>query len=240
MSSLDYIHRTHPRAKRLSLKINETGELIVVSPRFTPGWIIKQFVSSHQEWITTHQKKVSAARQTLLDTPDTLLLFGKKYQVTTRYLPKQAPGIYTQADQLIINPYDPNELSLSASSKQLTRFFKKSARRYIEPKTLHFAEEMKLSIGKIQFRAQKSRWGSCSHTGTLSFNWRLVHCPVEIIDYVIVHELAHLVHFDHSRAFWNLVAQHDPAHQEHRGWLKRHGSTVLSLQDTLSATDNQL
>ncbi|MEX0896105.1 MAG: SprT family zinc-dependent metalloprotease [Patescibacteria group bacterium] len=237
MNRLDYIHRTHPRAKRLSVKIDQAGKVVVVTPRFTPGWLIKKFVTDNQEWIAAHQQKLSSSRSALLDTPSTLLLFGKKYQAHVRYLAQQAPGVYTQADQLVINPFDPKTNSLKDCSQQLTRFLKKSARRYIEPQSLQLAEKMSLNVSKIQFRAQKSRWGSCSHTGTLSFNWRLVHCPVEIINYVVIHELAHLVHFDHSRAFWTLVAQHDPAYQQNRGWLKKHGGVILSLQDSLIITN---
>lgn len=230
MTIPDYIHRVHPRAKRISLKLSETGQLVVVSPKFTPQWLIKQCIHNNYEWVISHQQKLRQARETILPSSDQLLLFGKQYQLHLRYLPKQPAGIFTEENHLIINPYDPNAASVIACRPQLTRFLKKSARRYIEPRATLFSKNMQATFTQVQFREQKSRWGSCSHQGTLSFNWRLVHCPTAVIDYVIIHELAHLIHFDHSKAFWNVVARHDPAFQQHRGWLKRHGQSILGLK----------
>ncbi len=85
---------------------------------------------------------------------------------------------------------------------------------------------MNTSINKITLRQQKTRWGSCSSAGNLNFNWRLVHYPPEVIDYVIIHELAHRTHMDHSSSFWQLVARYDPDHLKHRNWLKKHGVSV--------------
>jgi predicted metal-dependent hydrolase len=82
---------------------------------------------------------------------------------------------------------------------------------------------MDISFGSISLREQKSRWGSCSSLGNLNFNWRLAHHPPAVIDYVIIHELAHRLHMDHSSAFWSVVKKYDPEHLKHQGWLKRRG-----------------
>lgn len=233
MGSQNYTHRVNSRARRISLKLNQAGEIIVVSPRFTPQWLIRQFVASQANWISEQQQKLQNSRERLLANTHDILLFGTPYALITRFVTDQPPGVYVSGQQLIINPYDAGHTTPTQCSQQLTRFLKKSARTYLEPKTASLAQRMSVSYEKLQLREQSSRWGSCSHQGTLSLNWRLVHCPTEVIDYVVVHELAHLVHFDHSRKFWSLVEQHDSEFRSHRAWLKRHGSTILSSQASL-------
>ena len=83
---------------------------------------------------------------------------------------------------------------------------------------------MGISYGMISIREQKTRWGSCSSKGNLNFNWKLILMPEEILDYVVVHELAHRKEMNHSRAFWAIVEQVLPDYQERRDWLKKNGS----------------
>lgn len=78
----------------------------------------------------------------------------------------------------------------------------------------------------ITIRDQKTRWGSCSSRGTLSFNYRLIFAPPKVLDYVVVHELCHLTHMDHSKNFWNMVGSIMPEYKEYRQWLKEHGSEL--------------
>jgi predicted metal-dependent hydrolase len=83
---------------------------------------------------------------------------------------------------------------------------------------------------RITIRDTRSRWGSCSTTGTLSFSWRLALAPREILDYVVVHELCHLRHHDHSSRFWSLVGEAWPQYREHKAWLDSHGWELLAYR----------
>jgi predicted metal-dependent hydrolase len=90
--------------------------------------------------------------------------------------------------------------------------------------------ELGVEPKRIQIRDQRSRWGSCSTTGTLSFNWRLVLAPFEVLDYVVVHELCHMREANHSGRFWKLVEARRPDWRAHKGWLDEHGAELLAFR----------
>ena len=92
------------------------------------------------------------------------------------------------------------------------------------------APEIGVSPARIQIRDQRSRWGSCSTRGTLSFNWRLVLAPFDVLDYVVVHELCHLREPNHSRRFWSLVEKRRPDWRAQRDWLHEHGPELLAFR----------
>jgi predicted metal-dependent hydrolase len=92
------------------------------------------------------------------------------------------------------------------------------------------APELGVEPKRIQIRDQRSRWGSCSTTGTLSFNWRLVLAPFEVLDYVVVHELCHMREANHSGRFWKLVEARRPDWRAHKDWLDEHGPELLAFR----------
>jgi predicted metal-dependent hydrolase len=90
------------------------------------------------------------------------------------------------------------------------------------------AAALGVSFSRIRVAGQRSRWGSCSSSGTLSFNWRLALAPAEVLDYVAAHEVCHLVHPNHSQRFWKLLETRRPGYREQRDWLGRHGAELLA------------
>lgn len=118
----------------------------------------------------------------------------------------------------------------------LEKRFRKAAKEYFPRRC---AELQKLTGGyytKITIRNQKTRWGSCSQTGTLSFNYRLMMAEPAVIDYVIIHELCHLTHMNHSKAFWDKVAGIMPDYKIHMSWLKEHGNELTEAHYLFSLT----
>lgn len=92
---------------------------------------------------------------------------------------------------------------------------------------------MNVDYEEIHVRNQRARWGSCSTTGTLGLNWRLMMAPPEIVDYVVIHELAHLREANHSDAFWSLVQEHDSEYRSHAEWLQEHSTRLIFSDDDL-------
>jgi hypothetical protein len=90
----------------------------------------------------------------------------------------------------------------------------------------HWAARMGVTFGRVRVKDQRTLWGSCTRRGDLNFNWRLTLAPSEVLDYLVIHELAHRVEMNHSRRFWALVAAHCPEHRARRRWLRTNGAAL--------------
>ncbi|MGN0400986.1 MAG: M48 family metallopeptidase [Acetatifactor sp.] len=108
----------------------------------------------------------------------------------------------------------------------LEKRYRNTARKQIEGRVAFFHRLTGGTYTSITIRDQKTRWGSCSSGGTLSFNYRLIFAPPEVLDYVVVHELCHLTHMNHGTAFWNMVGSVMPDYKIHKQWLKEHGQEL--------------
>ena len=107
---------------------------------------------------------------------------------------------------------------------------RRAARELVTMLAEEEAQQLGVAFTRIQIRDQRTRWGSCSTRGTLSFNWRLVLAPYDVLDYVVVHELCHLREPNHSRRFWALVESRRPGWRVHRDWLHEHGPELLAFR----------
>jgi predicted metal-dependent hydrolase len=106
----------------------------------------------------------------------------------------------------------------------LERWYRRQARTEIAPRLDRAVAGLGRTYTKLTIRNQRTRWGSCSSTGAMSFNWRLLLGPEQVLDYVVWHEACHLVHHDHSRRYWSLLEQHLPGYREPQRWLTVNGS----------------
>lgn len=130
-----------------------------------------------------------------------------------RWIADNRGQMFERRKKLADNPYDiPAWESLSAADKKI-------AKQKIMEHVDYYARRMEIDYGSISMRNQKSRWGSCSSKGNLNFNYRLAYQPEELLDYVVVHELAHRRHMDHSAAFWEEVETYYPAYKKCRQML---------------------
>ena len=114
--------------------------------------------------------------------------------------------------------------------RALETLYRRKARERFEERADYYADEMGVEYEKIEIRNQRTKWGSCSTTGTLGLNWRLMMAPPEIVDYIVIHELAHLRESNHTDSFWSLVAEYDPEYESHATWLDEN-STRLTFSN---------
>ena len=129
-----------------------------------------------------------------------------------------------------------NKVSMSEAKKEeksdprlvfLEKKYREAAKRYLDERVAYYTDITGSYYAGIRIADQKTRWGSCSSNKTLSFSWRLMLAPPRIADYVVIHEVCHLRHMNHSKEFWNMVESLDPDYKEHRRWLKENGNTLI-------------
>ncbi len=111
----------------------------------------------------------------------------------------------------------------------MVQFFSEQLQTYLEPRLQMFAEQIGVQPTEVTIRNYKSRWGSCYTDGRVQFNWRLAMAPKAVVDYVIQHELCHLIHPNHSADYWALVARHCPDFDTHKQWLKDNGAALIAF-----------
>ena len=144
------------------------------------------------------------------------ILTDRQHWIITRYLEQQSRQAAKPVSDLT-----------PAQRAALTQRYIAAAKEYFPKRAAYFQQFTGGAYNRITIRDQKTRWGSCSAKGTLSFNWRLMLAPPAILDYVVVHELCHLTHMNHSAAFWQAVAEVYPDYHTARKWLKDHGHELV-------------
>lgn len=208
------------------MRVEPSGEVVVTAAKYVPRMMIDRFVRQEEAWIERQLKRVKLRKEVYptFDWEGRMVLYlGKLYEINIKGLVSSIKGenaksrIHVDKNKIIVTPITGEE---NDGRKMLVSWLKREGEQDIRERLPRWADKMKLTYGQVRFRQQKSRWGSCSGKGNLSFNWRLVHFKPEVIDYVIVHELAHIKHHDHSAAFWELVSRYVPAFQEQRKFLK--------------------
>lgn len=126
-----------------------------------------------------------------------------------------------------VRPQEQGEQRDARIRLYLERWYRTRALERLREKADRFAQQMDVTPAGVSVRAFRCRWGSCDQRGQVVFNWPIIKAPHPVVDYVVIHELAHLVHANHSKAFWQLVERHCPAFALHRTWLKDHALNLL-------------
>lgn len=112
-------------------------------------------------------------------------------------------------------------------SSEEVKKLKKEARNHLASLTEYWAEKIGVSYGRISIRGQKTRWGSCSSKGNLNYNYLLILCPDDVIEYVVIHELCHRIYMNHSKRFWEKIEEFCPNYRQARKWLKQNGNSLI-------------
>lgn len=215
---MEYTLKRVKRSRSIRVRVEPTGEVVVSASPYVPHIMIERFVKQQEAWITRQQNR-NKLRTEVFPTFDwenkVVSYLGNLYNIRCE---RQEVRCKIKKQEIIVWPITDE---VKDAPKVLTGWLKREGEKNILDQLPYWADKMSLRYGAVRFRQQKSRWGSCSGQGTLSFNWRLIHFKPAVINYVIIHELAHIKHHDHSRAFWAMVEKYMPQYQDHRNFLKR-------------------
>ena len=207
------------RRRTMTMMVNPDATLTIKAPLFTPLPFINAFIAKNHGWIEKRIKELKSRPRVVKHhyTDGELFLYiGKLVPLNIGHFP-------------LISISDSLNYPLSKYSKiktKLPEWFKKQALEVITSRVDLYAKRMKLPYSSIKMTTATTRWGSCSHENNLRFNWKLVMTPLEIIDYVVVHELSHIVHKNHSQKFWIHVRNIVPDCKRRIKWLRDNGSRL--------------
>jgi predicted metal-dependent hydrolase len=221
INNYDVEIRRRSRQRTLRLRVTAQGSLRITCAKGVPKREIFHFVSSNLNFI---EQQLEEARKIQEQYPrkkfvagEAFLFFGRERSLHFR------PG----GEKLKVK-MDGGEMYLNGQVEDATederrqairRFYRKTGKKYLTQRIDFFSRMMGLYPNGVSFRCQSSRWGSCSGEGHISLNWRLMAASPDVIDYIVVHELAHLKHHDHSPQFWQLVSAYSPLFRELKKWL---------------------
>jgi len=206
------------RRKTIAIEVTREGEVLVRAPLRLASREVSAFVDRHRAWVARKLAQAGArerSREPGCPGQGTIVHYlGEPHRL--RFI---EGGAYLRREngEFLLG----SDLADRANTL-LRTWYRARAREVLEDRVAELAGRMGLAVRGVRITDAKERWGSCSASGTLNFAWRLVMLPPGIIDYVIVHELAHLVAFNHSRLFWECVARIIPDHGARRRWLREH------------------
>ncbi len=213
------------KRKTISIKIQLSGIVTIISPKGVKKETLKEIVKSKSKWILEKLSELEKIDKRYMDRKyidgDKFLYLGKEYTlniIIDKTIKK--PKIQITSDKLcIITPQKNKNFMKDA----LEKWYRLKCKENIEGTVKRYKNIVGKDINNIRIKEQKKRWGSCSSKKNLNFNWRCVMAPQDVIDYIVVHELCHLVHMDHSERFWKLVERILPNYKEKKEWLRQNG-----------------
>jgi predicted metal-dependent hydrolase len=224
---LAYAVRRSERARRARVVVTAEGEVEVVLPRRMALRHAAPLVAEKRPWIERTLRRLDAARAAApvrLEHGGVVPYLGRQLELRVRTEPGRSRAhVARHGDRLEVAVADPGSDALRVA---LERWYRRQARLEIAPRLEAAARGAGRRVGPLSIRAQSTRWASCSATGAMSFNWRLLLGPAAVLDYVVEHEVAHLDVRDHSARFWALLAKRCPDYREHERWLRRNGSAL--------------
>jgi predicted metal-dependent hydrolase len=214
---IGYSVRRSDRARRVRVTVDPARGVEVVLPRRAAEREAAAAISELRPWIERRVAELERARAAVLARGSTLPYLGESLQEVAQ------PGrtrVSRRGDELLV-PGAPE-----ARPAALERWYRSAARREITARLDRACALAGTAYAGLTIRGQRTRWASCSPTGMMSFNWRLMLAPAAVLDYVVWHEVCHLEVMDHSPRFWALLSRRWPDYREHARWLKLHGATL--------------
>lgn len=210
--------------RSMNLSVRPDGQLRVTCCRRMPLGEITRFVTESERFIQKRLLEIDSWRKKY---PPREMISGEKFWFLGEERVLDVVWSWNVRSKVSVSESSLEILAPLTSTTEerrqaLHRFFRRQAQVHLLERVKHFAPIMKLYPRTLSIRGQRTRWGSCTANEGLNLNWKLLAAPPSSIDYVVIHEIAHLRFMDHSKAFWNLVGQYHPDWKAARAWLKEH------------------
>lgn len=205
-----------PRAKHIFLKQNGKGEILLTCPRFCPKMMAVTFAKSQIPWIRAHIQYGPSER--VFKPEETVMLLGKEYLLKTGHFTElKDKNLFISGDVEFFH-------------RRVCSYAKKILLDYIQNQVSLLVSSLHVKVGRITLRNTSSRWGSCSSSHNLSFCWKIAFAPQEVVEYLVAHEVAHLIHMNHGTQFWALVDHLTNKRMMAERWLKKNGRQLQSIR----------
>ena len=232
--------RRSPRARhaRVTLAPNQPIDL-VLSQRMSQRRVVDILAEKH-DWISRQLRRFDELERREpvlgLDRPDVVWLHGVAIPIELRETdsrPDRGPTAQLENGALVVTGHGEHTDGPAASESAIVRWYRREARARIERHVIDEAPHLGVRAAKLTIRDPKTRWGSCSAKASLSFSWRLLLAPFDVLDYVVIHELCHLRELNHSKAFWAHVKEARPNYRTPFDWLREHGEELHAYRPLL-------
>ncbi len=213
---IPYTVRRSTRARRVRVNVHAHSGVEVVLPARAPERAAAAAVIELRPWIERRLAEARDLRERIAARAGTVPYLGAPLELVPE------PGrirAHRRGERLLVPAERPEPA--------IERFYRRAARAEIEPRLDRATRLAGSSYTGLDIRAQRTRWASCSPSGRMSFNWRLLLAPESVLEYVVWHEVCHLEILDHSPRFWALLARRWPRYREDRDWLRRYGATLV-------------
>ncbi|WP_442598578.1 M48 family metallopeptidase [Neobacillus sp. D3-1R] len=211
----------HKKRKSISIKIDSYGNVEVQAPKGTPEPTVLQFLEQKWEWILQKKKdmkdRLDGKQEKVYEQGEGFLYLGKTYPIQIIHDPTIAQdNAVFKDDQLHISV---KQLEDEKIKQALKRFYYQQCKLLVEKSIRKYQSNFKTKPRSIRITDSKTNWGTCDAKQQLTFNWKLAMAPLDVIDYVVVHEMCHMVHLNHDRSFWRLVGKIMPDYEQKEHWL---------------------
>lgn len=210
------------KRKTIALIVKPDASLIVRAPLRSSNKAITEFIEQNIKWVEKKQAEALAlqpVKRKQYVAGETFLYLGKPYELEI---------VHDQKETLVLaGKFRLAESVQTQAAITFERWYRRQARQIITERVQLYANQFHFQYKQVRITGARTRWGSCSATGSLNFSWRLIMAPLEVVDYVVVHELAHTVVHNHSKRFWHRVGEIMPEYNAHRKWLREHGPKLL-------------
>ena len=215
------------RKRSVSIQLKPEG-VRILAPKSISDKRIREIITQKTPWITRKQQEVALAptiKPKTYSDGESFSYLGQDYQL--KITAGDTPSLQLQGSVLAATLPQPS--TQTAVKSLVLSWYQEQAAQCLTEKTGQYAELIGVKPKSIRLKDYKSRWGSCSINGDISYSWRIILAPHPIVDYVVVHELCHMLEHNHSKRYWQHVARHLPDYKEHRKWLRINGTSAFML-----------